>query len=121
MRLNAVVNWPISRLLLSNGANVYARRVTGLPLWDATGGFKCFRRHVLEAIDLDDVRSNGYAFQIEMSFRAWKKGFRIVETPIVRPWCSRIHSCVPVRSSTPDRASSARRGSVWATPGDTRQ
>ena len=78
-----VVNWPISRLLLSYFANVYARAVTGLPVWDATGGFKCFRRSVLEAIDLDHVRSNGYAFQIEMSFRAWKKRFRIVEIPIV--------------------------------------
>ena len=78
-----VVNWPIQRLLLSYFANVYARVVTGLPLWDATGGFKCFRRRVLEAIDLTQVRSNGYAFQIEMSFRAWKKGFRIAEIPIV--------------------------------------
>ncbi len=78
-----VVNWPISRLLLSYTANSYARGVTGLQLWDATGGFKCFRREVLEAIDLTSVRSNGYAFQIEMSFRAWKRGFRIVEIPIV--------------------------------------
>lgn len=78
-----VVNWPIKRLLLSYFANVYARVVTGLPLWDATGGFKCYRRAVLEAIDLSRVRSNGYAFQIEMSFRAWKKAFRIVEIPIV--------------------------------------
>lgn len=78
-----VVNWPIKRLLLSYFANVYARMVTGLPVWDATGGFKCFRRKVLEAIDLSDVRSNGYAFQIEMSFRAWKRRFRIVEIPIV--------------------------------------
>ncbi|MEP7002604.1 MAG: polyprenol monophosphomannose synthase [bacterium] len=78
-----VVNWPIARLILSYGANIYARRVTGLKLWDATGGFKCFRREVLAAIDLEDVRSNGYAFQIEMSFRAWKKGFRIAEIPIV--------------------------------------
>ena len=78
-----VVNWPMSRLFLSYGANIYARTITGLPVFDATGGFKCFRREVLEAIDLDDVRSNGYAFQIEMSFRAWKKGFRIVEIPIV--------------------------------------
>jgi len=78
-----VVNWPIGRLMLSYFANVYARFVTGLPLFDATGGFKCFRRNVLEAIDLSDVRSNGYAFQIEMSFRAWRKGFRIVEIPIV--------------------------------------
>jgi dolichol-phosphate mannosyltransferase len=63
-----VVNWPIGRLMLSYAANVYARAVTGLPLFDATGGFKCFRRKVLEAIDLNDVRSNGYAFQIEVSF-----------------------------------------------------
>jgi dolichol-phosphate mannosyltransferase len=78
-----VVNWPIGRLLLSYFANVYARRVTGLPLFDATGGFKCFRRKVLETIDLSDVRSNGYAFQIEMSFRIWRRHFRIVEIPIV--------------------------------------
>ena len=78
-----VVNWPIKRLLLSYFANVYARIVTGLPVWDATGGFKCFRRKVLESIDLSHVRSNGYAFQIEMSFRAWRKHFKIVEIPIV--------------------------------------
>jgi dolichol-phosphate mannosyltransferase len=78
-----VVNWPMSRLFLSYSANIYARAVTGLPVFDATGGFKCYRRRVLEAIDLDDVRSNGYAFQIEMTFRAWKKGFRIVEIPFV--------------------------------------
>jgi dolichol-phosphate mannosyltransferase len=78
-----VVNWPIGRLILSYCANIYARGVTGLPVWDATGGFKCFRRSVLQAIDLDRVRSNGYAFQIEMSFRAWKRNFRIAEIPIV--------------------------------------
>jgi dolichol-phosphate mannosyltransferase len=78
-----VVNWPITRLMLSYAANMYARGVTGLMLWDSTGGFKCFRRSVLEAIDLSAVRSNGYAFQIEMSYRAWKRGFRIVEIPIV--------------------------------------
>jgi dolichol-phosphate mannosyltransferase len=78
-----VVNWPISRLILSYFANVYARAVTGLPVWDATGGFKCFRREVLESIDFNKVRSNGYAFQIEMSYRAWKRGFQIVEIPIV--------------------------------------
>lgn len=78
-----VVNWPIGRLLLSYFANVYARFVTGLPIFDTTAGYKVFRRKVLEAIDLSDVRSNGYAFQIEMHFRAWKKGFRIVEIPIV--------------------------------------
>lgn len=78
-----VVNWPIGRLLLSYFANVYARWVTGLPLADTTGGFKCFRRQVLAAIDFDRVKSNGYAFQIEMSFRAWKKGFRLGEIPIM--------------------------------------
>lgn len=78
-----VVNWPIGRLILSYYANVYARVVTGLPVWDGTGGFKCFRRKVLETIDLKSVRSNGYAFQIEMSFRTWKRGFKIVEIPIV--------------------------------------
>ena len=71
------------RLLLSYFANIYARIVTGVRLGDATGGFKCFRRRVLESIDLDAVRSNGYAFQIEMSTRATRKGFRIVEIPIV--------------------------------------
>ena len=78
-----IVNWPMSRLLLSYFANVYARWVTGLRIWDLTGGFKCFRRRVLEAIDLSKVESNGYAFQIEMSVRAWRKGFRITEIPIV--------------------------------------
>ncbi len=78
-----VVNWPMTRLILSYGANIYARAVTGLRLGDATGGFKCFRREVLQSIPLDEVRSNGYAFQIEMSFRAWKRNFRIAEIPIV--------------------------------------
>jgi dolichol-phosphate mannosyltransferase len=78
-----VINWPMSRLLLSYGANIYARIVTGLKICDATGGYKCFRRRVLEAIDLDAVRSNGYSFQIEMSFRAHRRGFRIREIPIV--------------------------------------
>ncbi|HEY0930241.1 MAG TPA: polyprenol monophosphomannose synthase [Gemmatimonas sp.] len=78
-----VVNWPMTRLMLSYGANIYARAVTGMRLGDGTGGFKCFRREVLQAIPLDQVKSNGYAFQIEMSFRAWKKGFRIAEIPIV--------------------------------------
>jgi dolichol-phosphate mannosyltransferase len=78
-----VVNWPMGRLVLSYCANIYARRLTGLRLWDLTGGFKCFRRRVLEAIDLSQVRSNGYAFQIEMSVRAWRKGFTLKEIPIV--------------------------------------
>jgi dolichol-phosphate mannosyltransferase len=78
-----VINWPMSRLLLSYYANVYSRWVTGLPLRDATGGFKCYRREVLQAINLNKVKSNGYSFQIEMSFRAWKKGFKIKEIPII--------------------------------------
>jgi len=78
-----VVNWPISRLLLSYFANAYARFVTGVPIADLTGGFKCFRRVVLEAIPLDAVESNGYSFQIEMSFRAWVRKFRIGEIPIM--------------------------------------
>lgn len=78
-----VINWPMSRLLLSYYANRYARLVTGLRLADSTSGFKCFRREVLEAIDLDAVASTGYAFQIEMNFRAWKLGFRVGEVPIV--------------------------------------
>ena len=78
-----VVNWPMPRLLLSYCANVYARWITGLRIWDLTGGFKCFRRRVLEAMDLARVRSNGYAFQIEMSVRAWRKGFTLKEIPIV--------------------------------------
>ncbi|GJM45434.1 MAG: dolichyl-phosphate beta-D-mannosyltransferase [Gemmatimonadota bacterium] len=78
-----VVNWPIRRLILSYGANVYARFVTGLPLKDSTGGYKCFHRRVLEAIDLDQIGSDGYGFQIEMNFHAWKRGFTIRELPIV--------------------------------------
>jgi dolichol-phosphate mannosyltransferase len=78
-----VINWPMRRLLLSYFANKYTRFITGLPVQDATGGFKCFRRKVLESIDLDRVKSNGYAFQIEMTFKAWKKGFHIGEIPII--------------------------------------
>ena len=78
-----VINWPMSRLLLSYCANLYVRVVTGLPQTDATSGFKCFRSEVLASLPLDRVRSNGYAFQIEMSFRAWRKGFRLTEVPIV--------------------------------------
>ncbi|NCS89581.1 MAG: dolichyl-phosphate beta-D-mannosyltransferase [Ignavibacteria bacterium CG2_30_36_16] len=78
-----VINWPMSRLLLSYFANIYTRVITGLHTHDATGGFKCFRRSVLEAINLDTIKSNGYAFQIEMTFKAFKKGFNIGEIPIV--------------------------------------
>lgn len=83
MRGVTVVNWPMGRLLLSWLANWYARIVTGLPIHDLTSGFKCYRRPVLERLDLDAIRSNGYSFQIETVFRAWHAGFRIVEMPIV--------------------------------------
>lgn len=78
-----VVNWPMSRLLLSYFANIYTRVVTGMSIRDTTSGYKCFRREVLENIDLDIVRSDGYAFQIEMNFRCWRKGYRIREIPII--------------------------------------
>jgi dolichol-phosphate mannosyltransferase len=78
-----VVNWPVSRLLLSYFGSWYARTITRLPVSDATGGFNCFRRRVLESLNLDRIQSNGYAFQIELKLRSWRKGFRIVETPIV--------------------------------------
>jgi dolichol-phosphate mannosyltransferase len=78
-----VVNWPLSRLLISVFGSIYARIVTRLPVMDATGGFNCWRREVLEAVDLDRVESNGYAFQIELKLRAWRKGFQPVEIPIV--------------------------------------
>jgi dolichol-phosphate mannosyltransferase len=77
-----ITNWPLSRLILSKTAATYVRLITGLPVTDPTGGFKCFRREVLEAIDLDKILSNGYAFQIEMSYGAWMRGFRIGEIPI---------------------------------------
>ncbi|HTM57226.1 MAG TPA: polyprenol monophosphomannose synthase [Candidatus Udaeobacter sp.] len=78
-----VVNWPLNRLILSYLANRYTRLVTGLPLNDATGGFKCFRRRALEGVRLDKVQSDGYSFQIEMSFKCWKRGFRLREIPIL--------------------------------------
>jgi dolichol-phosphate mannosyltransferase len=78
-----VVNWPLSRLILSFSANIYTRIVTGLPLKDSTGGFKCFRREVLEQLPLDTIKSDGYSFQIELNFLCWKKGFRIKEIPII--------------------------------------
>lgn len=78
-----VVNWPMRRLILSYSANLYTRYITGMPVKDATGGFKCYRRSVLESIDLNAIRSNGYAFQIETNFLAWRKGFRVCEIPIV--------------------------------------
>lgn len=78
-----VLDWPLTRLILSTGANLYARLVTGLPLKDITSGYRCYRREVLENIDLARIRSNGYVFLIEMSFLAWCKGFRLGEVPII--------------------------------------
>ncbi len=78
-----VVRWPIERLLLSYFGNYYVRKLTGLPVRDTTGGFKCWRRETLLGIDLDQVRSNGYSFQIEMTYRAWCNGARILEVPII--------------------------------------
>lgn len=78
-----IKNWPLGRILMSYFASVYVRMVLWLPVTDTTAGFKCYRRKVLESIDLDKVRFMGYAFQIEMKYRAWKKGFKLVEVPIM--------------------------------------
>jgi len=78
-----VVNWPLKRLILSYGANLYTRIITGMPVHDATGGFKCFRAEALKKIDLNKIKSNGYGFQIEMNFRLWKSGARLKEIPII--------------------------------------
>jgi len=79
----SIVNWPLSRLILSFAANAYARTITGLPVKDTTAGFKCIHRTVLESINLDRIRSNGYAFQIEIHYRAWIAGFRLKEVSII--------------------------------------
>jgi dolichol-phosphate mannosyltransferase len=84
-----VANWPIKRLLLSYFANLYSRVITGMPVKDGTGGFKCFKRIVLESINLNKIHSNGYSFQIEMNYKTWKKGFKIIEIPIT--FVDRIH------------------------------
>ncbi|MCH7860006.1 MAG: hypothetical protein IID14_09985, partial [Candidatus Marinimicrobia bacterium] len=78
-----VVNWPLSRLILSWSANIYARVITGVPVWDLTGGFKCWRREVLNDLNITTLESEGYSFQIETTFRAYTLGYRIKETPIV--------------------------------------
>ena len=78
-----VVNWPLKRLVLSRSAGVYVRLITGMPISDPTGGYKCFRRRALQAIRLDNVRSNGYSFQIEMTHRLWRQGYKVVEVPII--------------------------------------
>ena len=79
----SVVNWPLRRLMLSYGANTYSRMITGMPIMDGTGGFKVWKSEVLQDIDLDSVRSQGYSFQIEMNFRAWIKGYKLKELPII--------------------------------------
>ncbi len=78
-----IINWPLNRLILSYTANTYARLITGLSVLDTTAGFKCIHRKVLEAISIDRINSNGYAFQIELHFRAWKAGFRLKEVPVI--------------------------------------
>ena len=79
----SVINWPLKRLFLSFSANIYSRVITGMPIKDATGGFKVWSAKVLEAIKFEDVRSSGYSFQIEMNFRAWHKGYKLTEHPII--------------------------------------
>jgi dolichol-phosphate mannosyltransferase len=79
----SIINWPLSRLILSYCANIYASTITGLPIFDTTAGFKCIHRKVLEKISIDRIKSNGYAFQIELHFRAWKAGFNLKEVSIV--------------------------------------
>jgi dolichol-phosphate mannosyltransferase len=78
-----VLNWPLKRLLLSRCAGIYVWLITGMPITDPTGGFKCFRRRALQAIQLDAVQSNGYSFQIELTHRLWRDGFKVVEVPII--------------------------------------
>lgn len=99
-----VVRWPLKRLMLSIGASKYVRAVTGLKIHDCTSGFKCFRRRVLEAIDLDGIRSDGYSFQIEMSFKAFRKGFKVCEVPI---------TFVERRSGTSKMSKKIVREAVW--------
>ncbi len=84
-----VVNWPLKRLMLSRSAGIYVRLITGMPFTDPTGGYKCFRRRALQAIALDEVRSNGYSFQIEMTHRLWRNGYKVIEVPIV--FTERVH------------------------------
>lgn len=78
-----IINWPLRRLMLSKAAANYVQMITGMPFTDPTGGYKCFRRRALEAIDLDAVRSNGYSFQIEMTHKIWRQGMKVVEVPII--------------------------------------
>jgi len=84
-----IINWPLKRLMLSKAAANYVRIITGMPFSDPTGGYKCFRRRALQAINLDEVRSNGYSFQIEMTHKIWRQGLKVVEVPII--FTERIH------------------------------
>lgn len=97
-----VINWPLQRLILSKAAALYVRVITGLPVMDPTGGFKCFRRVVLETIDLERIRSNGYSFQVEMNHRAWMLGFQLSEVPIVfeerRVGVSKMNSAIVIEA-----------------------
>ncbi len=77
-----VINWPLKRLILSMGAGMYVRTITGMPFSDPTGGYKLFRRSALQSLNLDAVKSNGYSFQIELSHKLWRRGMKVVETPI---------------------------------------
>jgi dolichol-phosphate mannosyltransferase len=77
-----VINWPLKRLMLSRSAGIYVKAITGMPFTDPTGGYKCFRRRALEAVNLDEIHSNGYSFQIEMTHRLWRQGMNVVEVPI---------------------------------------
>jgi dolichol-phosphate mannosyltransferase len=86
-----IINWPIERLLISYFASKYVRIITGMPVKDPTGGFKCFKRKVLEKIDLDNIHSEGYSFQIEMNYKAWMKGFKLKEVSIV--FTERVNGC----------------------------
>ena len=78
-----IINWPIQRLLLSYAASVYTRFITGIPIYDTTGGFKCFKRSTLEALNLDNIISNGYSFQLELNYKIWARGLKIKEVPII--------------------------------------
>jgi dolichol-phosphate mannosyltransferase len=78
-----IINWPLSRLMLSKGAAMYVRIVTGMPITDPTGGYKCFRRRALQSINLEEIQSNGYSFQIEMNHRLWRQGMNVAEVPII--------------------------------------
>ena len=78
-----IINWPLSRLMLSKGAAMYVQIITGMPITDPTGGYKCFRRRALEVLNLDEVKSNGYSFQIELTHKLWRNGYRVAEVPII--------------------------------------